>query len=99
MDFPLFCVIYSLFMLWFLKKLNRPAIFRPKNKEIISTNIAILAWKESMKKNISTFIVNLPGIKQYLARKMEKGLAELEEKMIIEFEKSRDPLKSKKLPL
>jgi hypothetical protein len=52
-----------------------------------------------MKKKVTTFMVSLPGIKHYVARKLEKGLAELEVQLLSDFEKNRDPLKSKKLPL
>ena len=34
-DFPAFCLIYVIFLIWLLRKLNRPAIFRPKNKELV----------------------------------------------------------------
>lgn len=49
-DFPLFCFIYALALLWLLRRCNREAIFRPKNKELID-------WKSAIKMKISTFVV------------------------------------------
>lgn len=90
-DFPAFCLIYAFLLLWLLGRLNREAIFRPKNKELIP-------WKTALKKRISAFVVELPIIKQIVARKFLKGLDEIERELYQDFEKTRDPTKSKKLP-
>jgi hypothetical protein len=45
-DFPLFCVLYSLFMLWLLRKLNRPTSFRPQNQELVSNFVTIQHGKK-----------------------------------------------------
>lgn len=49
-DFPLFCVIYSIFMLWLLRKLNRPTSFRPQNQELVSKINTIQAGKNQSRK-------------------------------------------------
>ena len=35
-DFPAFCFIYFIILIWILRKVNRRGIFRPKNKELVS---------------------------------------------------------------
>jgi hypothetical protein len=34
-DFPAFCLIYALLLIWILRRMNRQAIFRPKNWELV----------------------------------------------------------------
>ena len=78
-------------LVWLLRRLNREAIFRPRNKELVH-------WKDALKKQFSTFVVGLPIIKQIVGRKFQKGLDEIERELYQDFEKQRDPTKSKKLP-
>jgi len=44
-DFTAFCIIYTVVLLWVLKKLNQGAIFRPKNKELVGKYRFIQAGK------------------------------------------------------
>lgn len=37
--FPLFCLIYSIVLIWLLRKFNEEAIFRPTNKEVMGMTI------------------------------------------------------------
>lgn len=91
MDFPAFCLVYAVLLVWLLRRLNREAIFRPRNKELVH-------WKDALKKQLSTFVVGLPIIRQVVARKFQKGMDEIEKELYQDFEKQRDPTKSKKLP-
>lgn len=34
-DFPAFCLIYAIILIWFLRRINRRGIFRPKNWELV----------------------------------------------------------------
>ena len=36
-DFPTFCLIYSIVLIWVLIRINRREMFRPKNWELIGT--------------------------------------------------------------
>lgn len=37
-DFTAFCVIYAIILIWILRRFNRNPIFKPQNKELISTS-------------------------------------------------------------
>lgn len=90
-DFPAFCLLYALLLVYLLRRLNREAIFRPQNWELVP-------WKVALKKRISTFFVSLPIVKQIVDSKFKKGLEMIEQELYQDFEKDRDPTKSKKLP-
>ena len=36
-DFAAFCLIYAVILIWMLRRANRVRAFRPKNKELVST--------------------------------------------------------------
>jgi hypothetical protein len=36
-DFPAFCLVYAIVLIWILRRINRQPVFRPKNKELVST--------------------------------------------------------------
>lgn len=57
-----------------------------------------MPWQVALKKRVSTFFVNLPIVKQIVDSKFKKGLEMIERELYQDFEKERDPTKSKKLP-
>jgi flagellar biogenesis protein FliO len=36
-DFPAFCLVYAIVLIWLLRRLNRRPIFRPQNRELVGT--------------------------------------------------------------